>query len=63
MACPGVRANGMNARIIGAGLTPHPPATTVPPPPTLGLVTEGVDDEFDLCDLAILYRLLWEVGF
>ena len=53
----------MNARIISSGLTPHPPATTVPPPPTFGLVTEVVDDDVDLVYLAILYRLLWEVGF
>ena len=44
LACPGVRAIGMTAGMIGDGLTPNPPASTIPPRPSLGAVPEEVDD-------------------
>ena len=44
----------MTAGIFGNGLTPSPPAGTVPPPPLLRLVPVEVDEEIDLVDLAIM---------
>ena len=43
LACPGVRANGMTAGMIVAGLATPPPVATVPPPLPLGAVTVEVD--------------------
>ena len=40
LACPGVRANMMIARVIGAGLTPPPPFATITDPTPLGAVPE-----------------------
>ena len=54
LACPGFRANGMTAGILGARLNHPPPVVTVPPPPALGAVTVGVDKEIYFVDLAIL---------
>ena len=54
----GVRAN----RMIGYVLTHNTLAAPVSPPPALGVVPEEVDDDVDLINLAILYRVLWEVG-
>ena len=44
LACPGVRANGVTAGILGAGLTPPPPFVTVTPPPSLGPMMVEVDE-------------------
>ena len=43
LTCPGFRANGMTAGILGARLNYPPPVVTVPPLPALGAVTVGVD--------------------
>ena len=50
----------MISGMIGAGLTPPPLAPTVPPPTELGVVTEEVDDDVDLVNLDILFRVIWE---
>ena len=52
--CTVVRANVMTSGMFGAGLTPLPPAGTVPPPPPLGIVTAEVNEETDLVDFSIL---------
>ena len=44
LACPGLRATVMTDGMIGDGLTPNPPASTIPPRPSLGAVPEEVDD-------------------
>ena len=60
LTCMGVRANRMIAGMIGDGLTPPPPDPPVTLPPALGVVPEEVDDDVDLFDLDILFRVIWE---
>ena len=61
LAYPGVRLNGVTARMLGSVLNPPPPVVAVPPPigavplpPPLGAAPAEVDAEIDLFDLDIL---------
>ena len=59
MACPGVRDNGMTARIIGSVLTLTPPVATFTPFAPLLVLPEEVNDDSELVHFSILYVLLW----